>query len=171
MRGRMGEPQRPGRKGESSVEKQIREAIERGDFDHLPGMGKPLDLNENPYTPADWQMAYKILHDAGMAPEWIEQDKEIRRERCALDAWFKQQAHWQRAKRDRLGALSVEKLIQEREHLAAAREKTCVEYSERATALNQMIDLYNLKAPRADPHRERIRIEDAIQEFRDVCGG
>jgi DnaJ family protein C protein 28 len=167
----MGEPQRPGRKGESSIEKQIREAIERGDFDHLPGTGKPLDLGENPYTPANWRMAYKILQDAGMAPDWIEQDKEIRRERRALDAWLRQQGHWQRAKRDRLGTLAADKLIQEREHLSEAREKICIEYRERATALNKLIDLYNLKAPRADLHRERIRIEDAIQEFRDVCGG
>jgi hypothetical protein len=78
----MGEPQQASRKGENSIEQQIREAIERGDFDHLPGSGRPLDLSENPYTPADWRMAYKILQDAGMAPDWIEQDKEIRREHC-----------------------------------------------------------------------------------------
>ena len=28
--------------------KQIREAIEDGKFDNLPGKGKPLDLSENP---------------------------------------------------------------------------------------------------------------------------
>ena len=31
---------------ESPVEKQIREAQERGDFDNLPGAGKPLDLRD-----------------------------------------------------------------------------------------------------------------------------
>ena len=31
---------------ESAVEKQIREAQERGDFDNLPGAGKPLDLSD-----------------------------------------------------------------------------------------------------------------------------
>ncbi|GAB3874185.1 DnaJ family domain-containing protein [Terrabacter terrigena] len=31
---------------ESPVEKQIREAQERGDFDNLPGAGKPLDLSD-----------------------------------------------------------------------------------------------------------------------------
>ena len=31
---------------ESSVEKAIREAQERGDFDNLPGAGKPLDLRD-----------------------------------------------------------------------------------------------------------------------------
>jgi hypothetical protein len=32
---------------ESPVEKQIREAQERGDFDNLPGAGKPLDLSDS----------------------------------------------------------------------------------------------------------------------------
>jgi hypothetical protein len=32
---------------ESAVEKQIREAQERGDFDNLPGAGKPLDLSDS----------------------------------------------------------------------------------------------------------------------------
>lgn len=167
----MGEPQRPGRKGENLIEKQIREAIERGDFDRLPGSGRPLDLSENPYTPADWRMAYKILQDAGMAPDWIEQDKEIRREFTALSAWLERQVEWQRAKRDRLSRLPADRMIQERERLAEAREKICVEYRERAAALNKLIDLYNLKALRADLHRERIRIDEKIKRFRDASGG
>jgi len=38
---------------ESPVEKQIREAQERGDFDNLPGAGKPLDLSDSG-DPAWW---------------------------------------------------------------------------------------------------------------------
>ncbi len=37
---------------ESPVEKQIREAQERGDFDDLPGAGKPLDLGD--LNDPDW---------------------------------------------------------------------------------------------------------------------
>ena len=100
-----------------------------------------------------------------MAPDWIELDKEIRRELSALDAWFKQQAQRQRAQRDRASRLPADKLIQARERLAEEREKSCAEYRQRAVALNRLIDLYNLKAPRADLHRERIRPEEAIQRF------
>jgi DnaJ family protein C protein 28 len=165
-----GDP-RPARKGESAIEKQIRQAIERGEFDHLAGAGKPLDLSENPFTPAEWRMAYKMLQDAGMAPDWIEQDKEIRREVRALDASFKQQAQWQHKKRAKAKTLALEKIISEREHLARVREQTIVEYCERATALNKIIDLFNLKAPSADFHRQRIRIEEEIRRFQDACEG
>lgn len=37
---------------ESAVERQIREAQERGDFDDLPGAGKPLDLGD--LNDPDW---------------------------------------------------------------------------------------------------------------------
>ncbi len=161
---------RPARKGESAIEKQIRDAIERGEFDHLPGKGKPLDLSENPYTPADWRLAYKLLQNAGSAPDWIELDKEIRRESDALRAWFAQQALWERDRRARSTELSAHQLIAEREGLAQAREKTCVQYRARAAALNKLIDLYNLKAPTAEVHRERIRIDAEIQTFLEACG-
>ncbi|HEX7593708.1 MAG TPA: DUF1992 domain-containing protein [Anaerolineae bacterium] len=164
-----GEP-RPARKGESTIEKQIRQAIERGEFDHLPGKGKPLDLSENPYTPADWRLAYKVLQDAGIAPDWIELDKEIRRESDVLRAWFARQVQWQRDRRARLNVLSPYQMIAERERLAQVREKTGAEYRARAAALNKLIDLYNLKAPTAGLHRERIRIEEEIQKFLDACG-
>ena len=39
---------------ESWIERQIREAQERGVFDHLPGEGKPLPDLDEPYDPMWW---------------------------------------------------------------------------------------------------------------------
>ena len=63
---------------ESAIDQQIREAQEQGKFDNLPGKGKPLDLSTNPFA-QDQELAFKILKDAGHAPEWIEAGKAIRR--------------------------------------------------------------------------------------------
>lgn len=41
---------------ESWIDRQIREAIERGEFDELPGAGKPLQLDGDP----DWWVKSKI---------------------------------------------------------------------------------------------------------------
>lgn len=49
---------------ESWVERQIREAMERGEFDDLPGAGKPLDLGD--VDDPDWWVKRK------MAAEGIE---------------------------------------------------------------------------------------------------
>jgi Domain of unknown function (DUF1992) len=54
------------------AERKIAEAIERGEFDDLPGAGQPLDLTEDPYVPEDQRMANRILRNAGYAPREVE---------------------------------------------------------------------------------------------------
>lgn len=61
------------------AEKRIEEAMERGDFDNLPGAGKPLQLDDDPNVPAELKMAYKILRNAGVVPAEVETHREIRR--------------------------------------------------------------------------------------------
>ena len=52
------------------AERRIEEAIERGEFDDLPGAGKPLDLDDlDPLLPEELRMAYRILKNAGMSAE------------------------------------------------------------------------------------------------------
>ncbi|MGH2410008.1 MAG: DUF1992 domain-containing protein [Chloroflexota bacterium] len=60
------------------IERKIQEARERGDFDNLPGAGKPLNLEENPFVPAEWRLAYSMLADSGFAPDIVESDKALR---------------------------------------------------------------------------------------------
>lgn len=67
------------------VEEQIRKAQERGDFNHLQGAGKPLDLYENPFEPVELRMAFKILKDNDYAPYWIELGKEIEADQERLE--------------------------------------------------------------------------------------
>lgn len=55
----------------------LTKAMERGEFDHLEGAGKPLDLQENPFEPDELHMVHKILKDNGYAPYWIELGREI----------------------------------------------------------------------------------------------
>jgi len=59
------------------AEKRIREAIERGDFNDLPGKGQPLELEDWSGTPEELRLAYKILKNAGYVPPEIQAKKEI----------------------------------------------------------------------------------------------
>ena len=59
------------------VERKLEEAARAGAFDRLPGAGTPLDLTENPFVPADWRLAFKILADHRIVPEFVERRKEI----------------------------------------------------------------------------------------------
>jgi len=59
------------------VESIIKEAQERGEFENLPGKGKPIDLTAYFDTPEDVRMAYSVLRNAGMASREVELLKEI----------------------------------------------------------------------------------------------
>ena len=62
------------------IEEQIRDAQERGEFDNLPGAGKPLQLEQNVYA-GDKAMGYNLLKSNQFAPPEIELLKEVRTER------------------------------------------------------------------------------------------
>lgn len=62
------------------AEDQIRRALEAGQFDNLPGKGKPLRLNENPHEDPEWRMAHHVLHNGGFSLPWIETRREIENE-------------------------------------------------------------------------------------------
>jgi hypothetical protein len=59
------------------VEAIIKEAMERGEFDNLPGKGKPIDLTEYFETPEDVRMANSVLKNAGMTSREVDLLKEI----------------------------------------------------------------------------------------------
>ena len=59
------------------VEAMIREAQERGEFDNLPGKGKPIDLNAYFETPEEVRMAQSVLKNAGMISPEVMILKEI----------------------------------------------------------------------------------------------
>ncbi|CAJ2672544.1 unnamed protein product [Trifolium pratense] len=60
------------------VEQRIWHSMEDGQFENLPGKGKPLKLDTNPHADPAEDTLYRILSKNGCAPEWIELNKEIR---------------------------------------------------------------------------------------------
>jgi hypothetical protein len=67
------------------VEKKIKEAEEKGDFNNLPGKGKPLTLEDDSRIPEDLRLSHKILKNADCLPPEIELRKEIRQMEDMLD--------------------------------------------------------------------------------------
>ena len=59
------------------VESIIKEAQEQGEFDNLPGKGKPIDLTAYFDTPEDVRMAYSVLKNARINSHEAELLKEI----------------------------------------------------------------------------------------------
>ncbi len=118
---------------ESSVEKQIREAMARGDFDNLPGKGKPLKLDDDGLVPEDLRLAYHMLQSNGFAPEWIELGQEIETERARLEEALLEGTREERRRR-----------------FHALREPI--------EGLNRKILDYNLRVPLPNLQKRRVRI-------------
>ncbi|RLC24532.1 MAG: DUF1992 domain-containing protein [Deltaproteobacteria bacterium] len=64
---------------EKLVEERIRQAQKKGEFDNLPGSGKPLKFEDDSYIMEELRLAYKILKNADCIPLEIELKKEINR--------------------------------------------------------------------------------------------
>lgn len=61
------------------AEQRIRQAMEDGEFDNLPGKGQPLQLEDDSHIPEDIRIPYKILKNANCLPPELELKKEILR--------------------------------------------------------------------------------------------
>ena len=141
---------------ESLIDKKIREGMEQGEFDNLPGKGKPVDTSENPFEDPEMRLAHRVLRNAGFAPSWIEERKEI-------DAEFE-------IARNQL--LRVWTVLQnargtDNERGAAIRwEKALISFRDQAVELNRRIATWNLKVPAAGFQRKTI---DAEREIELTC--
>ncbi len=116
------------------AERQIADAIEAGEFDNLPGMGKPLDLEEDAFTPVSVRLLNKILKNSGAVPEWIQAEKDINNEIRDV-------------------SLSRERGLRGIRHArnAASRERAAerlrTDYRQRIELVNNLIFKYNYIAP------------------------
>lgn len=62
---------------EKIVEQRIKEAMEKGEFENLPGKGKPIPLEDDSHVPEDLRLAYKLLKNADCLPPELLEKKEI----------------------------------------------------------------------------------------------
>lgn len=60
------------------AEQRIWQSMKEGEFENLPGKGKPLDLSTNPHVDPAEDTLFRVLAKNGCAPEWVELNKEIR---------------------------------------------------------------------------------------------
>jgi hypothetical protein len=83
---------------ERLAEEKIRNAIAAGEFDHLPGKGKPLRFDEPFGLRPEDRMAHTVLKNSGFLPEHLEWRKEL--ENCLTEL-----KHFHEHCRQRLGKI------------------------------------------------------------------
>ena len=150
------------------VNKQIKEAMERGEFANLPGKGKPLKLDANPYLTPQARMVNRLLKNNGFAPRWVELEKEIKQEKAQLEKAFINL----KARRERLAAI-----VQQYPHRRGAisrtfeqeRARAIAQYSEKLENLNRKIQRVNLLMPTRNRQYAFVNRAQALARFQKVC--
>jgi hypothetical protein len=116
------------------TEDKIRKAYEEGQFENLPGYGKPLPKDPLSGVPEDLRMAYRILQNAGFSPEEANLKKEL---------------------------LSIEDLIKQSEN-EMEKEGLQKKLSEKLLAYNQMLSKKRIKTNSAIFKNYQDKIEKKL---------
>jgi hypothetical protein len=59
------------------AEEKIKQAIERGELQNLPGEGQPLRMDDDAQVPAELRAGYRLLKNSGFIPPEVTLRKEI----------------------------------------------------------------------------------------------
>lgn len=78
------------------AEARVAAALAAGEFENLPGAGKPLALDDDPLVPEHLRVAYRMLRNAGFVPPELAERRE-RLELAALVATLDDDAERRRA--------------------------------------------------------------------------
>ncbi|KAJ8879744.1 hypothetical protein PR048_020352 [Dryococelus australis] len=129
------------------VEDLIQESMARGEFDNLPGKGKPLPYkNTNPYVDFVTHKMNEVLIENGFTPEWITLQKEIRVELELLRDSLG-------AKRARLGETPLTSSdVDEWQKILSSHEQM-------VKKLNSKINTYNLVVPLLTKQMSLVRLD------------
>jgi DnaJ homolog subfamily C member 28 len=144
----------------SYVEEQIRAAQERGAFDNLPGAGKPLQLDENPFA-GERALAFSLLKSHQLAPREVELAREVDEERRHAEEIVAAL----RQRRDYLAGRQLAPFPSERRAYNVLRTRTQERYAEALRAVNAKTLSLNITAPSA-LHRRIIDVEERLRAFR-----
>jgi DnaJ homolog subfamily C member 28 len=138
-----------------NTDEQIRRAMQEGQFEDLPGRGRPLQLDEDPFEDPDWRLAHHMLRSAGYSLPWIETRREIEADLTAARLDLKKS--WERHQ----AAAKDLDLTRQRWDQAQASFRDAI------AELNKRIFSYNLEAPsmqlQLQPINPAREIERAIQ--------
>jgi len=120
--------------------------MDGGAFEDLPYQGERLPV-EDDSAAGEWAMAHRMLRNAGMAPPWIESDKEARKQLAALEALI--------ARAPTISPASHGRARRDLAHIVAAANQAIARVNSEAPTLRQ-------HRRSLDPAVEAERLERAL---------
>ncbi len=141
---------------ESWVDRQIRRAMEAGQFDDLPGAGRPIDWQDESLVDETWLMAFRLMREHGFAPQWVELHKEIRAELEKAGQTVARAWRWRQERLAEPAGANDEHYVD----LQWARARAA--FAETLTELNRKIADFNLQAPAVSLQKLKLDLENEL---------
>lgn len=98
---------------EKFIEEQISKAMAEGEFDNLPGRGRPVDLDAYFQTPESLRLCYSILKNGNFTPPEVELLKEIESLKQQLDSTADEESRQRLSKAIADKTLAVKMLLEQ----------------------------------------------------------
>ncbi|MFP4323508.1 MAG: DnaJ family domain-containing protein [Anaerolineales bacterium] len=159
------QPEREEKSMRDLVEERIEKAMERGEFDNLPGAGKPLHLENDRNVPPEMRLAYRIMRDNDVLPEWMALQQEINTRlenaRKGLRRVARQFHHIMTQFEGRTDIEGVTQRLAARDQ----RDYALDMFRDQVRVINKRIQLYNLKVPFSHLTRDLVDAEREIAKF------
>ena len=147
------------------AERKIQEGIEEGKFDNLPGMGKPLEMEEAGSLPLDVRMANKVLKNAGVLPEWIQVRHEITSEREEMARYRERVAAENTKRRTRLEAQKLPADHAALRQFAEWHVRCRDNYLRRIKHFNTSVLKFSILAPSTAAPFRSLKVEMEMEAF------
>jgi hypothetical protein len=120
-----------------------------------------LPVDEHPFVKPGWQLAHRVLKNAGFTLDWIELDRSIRAELLQCRELLEDQLTWASE-----ALISTESKRQVEAQLNYRYQWTIATFTQRAEQLNERIELFNLKVPLTTLQKQKIQVAEETNRFR-----
>jgi hypothetical protein len=152
------------------ADRRIQEAINAGEFDNLPGYGKPLtDVDDNPFVPKEMRAAFKVLANSGYAPDWMvvarQIEADVQRLRYNADRHFTFLS--QRLAEIATDPFVAKHLRKEMDALKAEHRKAAQRHSGAIEEINRKITSFNHMVPIASLLMVPLSLQSEMEKFED----
>ena len=133
---------------------KIEEKLRSGEWDNLPGKGKPLQLEDDSDVPEHLRLANKVLRDANVTPPWIDELRELDEHRLQVLA-LRERA-FAKARDIRSRNEEISPLLQQ--------------WQDAMLKFNKQVTAFEIKAPRGAERPQMFRVRDELQVFARTFG-
>jgi hypothetical protein len=146
------------------AERKIQEWIDGGGPSRLSNKGQQFDLSENPFVPHELRMAYLVMKNADVAPDWIEIGREVEAQLGQCREAVRRFHHAQRNDRLALRSATAVEASALQERLALRRDHFAAEQRIRLTHANFLIGRFNTACPISGLHRLKLDVEREVAD-------